>query len=100
MKHMKWWGWGEEGIAFRHDDRPGFAAFMISAIDLDVTKGPAAVADIGTLSIPPSFAPQELRAALQAAVAPENVKDNALDRVVHAYGKGLRDLVRVRRVDV
>ena len=32
MKHMKWWGWGEEGVAFRYDDKPAFAAFIKNAI--------------------------------------------------------------------
>jgi alkyldihydroxyacetonephosphate synthase len=29
-----------------------------------------------------------------------NLNDDALDRVVHCYGKGLRDLVRIRRGDL
>jgi len=28
MQHMKWWGWGEEGVSFRHDDKPAFAALQ------------------------------------------------------------------------
>ena len=30
---MKWWGWGEEGVSFRHEDKPGFAAFVKAVID-------------------------------------------------------------------
>jgi alkyldihydroxyacetonephosphate synthase len=33
-------------------------------------------------------------------VGPDNLTDRPLDRVVHAYGKGLRDLVRIRRGDL
>jgi alkyldihydroxyacetonephosphate synthase len=100
MKHMKWWGWGEEGISFRHDDKPAFAAFVKSAIDVDVTKDVVAVADLESLPIPPSLAPSELCAGLQTALGSENVNHDPLDRVVHAYGKGLRDLVRIRRGDM
>lgn len=100
MKHMKWWGWGDEGISFRHDDKPAFATFLKTAIDIDVTKEPAMVADLDRLPVPPSLAPQELRACLQATVGPDNLKDSPLERVVHAYGKGLRDLVRIRRGDL
>lgn len=96
---MKWWGWGEEGVSFRFDDKPAFANFVKTAIDVDVTKGPAPLADLSSFPIPPSLAPQELRASLEAAVGTENLKDDALNRVVHAYGKGLRDLVRIRRGD-
>src|SRR6185295_2521599 len=100
VKHMKWWGWGEEGISFRYDDKPGFAAFIKAAIDIDVTKAPAPVANLDSLQVPPPCVSTELRASLRAAVGAENVKDDALERVVHAYGKGLRDLVRIRRGDV
>ena len=100
MKHMKWWGWGDGGVSFRHDDKPALAAFLKTAIDIDVTQGPAAVADFGRLPVPPSLAAPELRTTLQAAVGSDYLKDDALDRVVHSYGKGLRDLVRVRRGDM
>jgi alkyldihydroxyacetonephosphate synthase len=100
MKHMKWWGWGEEGISFRHDDKPGFAAFVKSAIDIDVTKKPVSVANLDRFSIPPSTVLPELRTSLQDVVGRDHLKDTPLDRVVHAYGKGLRDLVRIRTGDV
>ena len=28
VKHMKWWGWGVEGVGFHHEDKPGFAPFV------------------------------------------------------------------------
>ena len=59
MKHMKWWGWGEEGVSFRHDDKPAFASFVKTAIDIDVTKRPAAVADLDELPLPWPLAPPE-----------------------------------------
>jgi alkyldihydroxyacetonephosphate synthase len=97
---MKWWGWGEEGIAFRYDDKPAFAAFVKNAIDIDVTKPPAAVADLQNLPIRSSLAPPALRATLEAIVGPGNLTDDPLHRLVHAYGKGLRDLVRIRHCDI
>lgn len=100
MKHMKWWGWGEEGISFHHEDKPAFAAFVKSVIDIDVAKGPVPVPGLGTMPIPASLAATELRATLEAVVGSDNIKDGPFDRVVHAYGKGLRDLVRIRRGDM
>jgi alkyldihydroxyacetonephosphate synthase len=35
VKHMKWWGWGVEGVRFHHEDKPAFRPFLINAIDLD-----------------------------------------------------------------
>src|SRR4029450_11977418 len=100
MRHMKWWGWGDEGVAFRHDDKPAFAGFVKSALDIDVSRSPLTGASLESLSIPDSKAPEDLRACLRAAIGTENVKDDSLDRIVHAYGKGLRDLVRIRRGDL
>ena len=40
------------------------------------------------------------RAAQNAAVGAENLDDDSLERVVHSYGKGLRDPVRIRRGDL
>ena len=28
VKQHKWWGWGEEGRSYRHDDKPKFAPFV------------------------------------------------------------------------
>ena len=97
---MKWWGWGEEGVSFRHSDKPAFAAFVKKVIDVDVTKEPEAMSSLDALPVAPSRAPQELRASLQAVVGTDHVKEDTLDRVVHSYGKGLRDLVRIRRGDM
>ncbi|MFD1275579.1 hypothetical protein ACFQ51_40205 [Streptomyces kaempferi] len=36
VKHMKWWGWGVEGVGFRYEDKPGFAPFVQKAVGLDL----------------------------------------------------------------
>ena len=33
---MKWWGWGVEGVAFEHEDKPGFAPFILENLALDL----------------------------------------------------------------
>jgi alkyldihydroxyacetonephosphate synthase len=97
---MKWWGWGDEGVSFTHTDKPALAPFIKRHLGLDVegqTSRPVAFDD---LRIPePSIAP-DLQAALEAAVGGEAVSTDPLDRVVHARGKCLRDLVRHRRGDL
>jgi alkyldihydroxyacetonephosphate synthase len=32
VKHMKWWGWGVEGVAFTYDNKPDFAPFVKKAV--------------------------------------------------------------------
>ncbi len=36
MAAMKWSGWGDDGVAFTHEDKPGLGPFLQRALDLDV----------------------------------------------------------------
>ncbi|MDQ1513598.1 MAG: alkyldihydroxyacetonephosphate synthase [Microbacteriaceae bacterium] len=97
VAHMKWWGWGVPGVAFHHEDKPGFAPFVLRAVGLDLSAvAPLDPPDFSALDVPPSRADEALRAALAAVVGDASVIDDDLDRVVHTYGKSLRDLVRIR----
>jgi alkyldihydroxyacetonephosphate synthase len=97
VAHMKWWGWGVPGVAFHHEDKPAFAPFVLKAVGIDlhvaeVLQQP----DFGALDVPPSIAGDALRDALARAVGASKVVDDDLDRVVHTYGKSIRDLIKVR----
>jgi alkyldihydroxyacetonephosphate synthase len=97
MAAMKWWGWGDEGVAFTHEDKPALGPFLGRALDLDVTRLVARPAAFEELRVPDPSLSSELSAALERAVSREHVSTDPLDRVVHARGKSLRDLVRHRR---
>lgn len=95
--HMKWWGWGVPGVAFHHEDKPAFAPFVKRAVGIDLEAvSPLEQPDFARLDVPASTAPPALRSALETAVGPEHIRDDDLDRVVHTYGKSIRDLIRVR----
>ena len=97
---MKWWGWGEHGVSFTHEDKPELAPFIRKALDLDVEGATSEPAGLEGLELPEASLPPGLRAALEQAVGPDEVSCDDLDRIVHARGKSLRDLVRHRRGDV
>ena len=100
MAAMRWWGWGDEGVVFTHEDKPALGPFLQRALDLDVTRVVSGPATLGELRVPePSWSPP-LSAALRDAVGDAHVSTDPLDRVVHARGKSLRDLVRHRRGDL
>lgn len=100
MAAMKWAGWGEDDVSFTHGDKPALGPFLLRALDLDVTRAPSRPAAFESLRVPePSLSPG-LRAALEEAVGDDYVSTEPLDRVVHARGKSLRDLVRHRRGDL
>jgi alkyldihydroxyacetonephosphate synthase len=97
VKHMKWWGWGVEGVGFHHEDKPGFAPFVLDAVGLDLWNAEQATKpDFAALGVPASTAPKALVTALRRIVGVEHATTDDLERVVHTYGKGLRDLVRIR----
>ena len=94
---MKWWGWGEEGVSFTHTDKPALAPFIRLHLGLDVEAETSRPVALDELRIPDSSLEPSLRSALESAVGSERVSTDPLDRVVHARGKCLRDLVRHRR---
>ena len=97
MAAMKWWGWGDDGIAFTDADKPALAPFIKEKIGLDVRRSTARPVPFDALAVPDPALPPVLRAALEEAVGSGSVSDDPLDRVVHGRGKSLRDLVLQRR---
>jgi alkyldihydroxyacetonephosphate synthase len=100
VKHMKWWGWGVEGVGFHHEDKPAFRPFVLNAIDLDVNTTPTSPVSLDNLPIPTPVINDQLLAELTEVVGTENVVQDDLDRIVHTYGKALRDLLRIRAGDI
>ncbi|NLT30813.1 MAG: FAD-binding oxidoreductase [Propionibacterium sp.] len=97
---MKWWGWGVEGTAFNPDDKPKLQPFVLERVGLDISataKSPAPAFE--DLDVPASRLPDELRDTLQGIVGPDFLFTDDMDRVVHTFGKSVRDLVRIRRGD-
>ncbi len=97
---MKWWGWGEERISFTHEGKPELAPFIERHLELDVRRPGTPPIAFGDLEVPPSVLPAGLRSDLEDAVGAGHVSTDEHDRVVHARGKSLTDLVRQRRGDL
>jgi alkyldihydroxyacetonephosphate synthase len=97
MAAMKWWGWGDEDVSFTHEDKPALGPFLHRVLGLDVTQADRRPRAFDELPIPESILTGEVRAALEDAVGRGWVCTDPHDRVLHARGKSLRDLVRNRR---
>jgi alkyldihydroxyacetonephosphate synthase len=100
MPPMKWWGWGDEGVEFSHEDKPALAPFIADKIGVDVRVNGAAPVRFEALPIAEPILPAELRSDLEQAAGAAYVSTDALDRVVHGRGKSLRDLIRQRQGDL
>ena len=79
---------------------PRWRPFIARAIAVDVRTKHAAPVRFEELEIPDSGLPAGLRADLEEAVCASFVSIDPLDRLVHARGKSLRDLIRQRRGDL
>lgn len=97
VKQQKWWGWGFEGEAYEYASKPKFPAFVKHHVGLDIAEPVKPIPAFDSLDVPPSRLGDELRGRLEGILGAEFVQTDDETRVVHAFGKGLRDLVRVRR---
>jgi alkyldihydroxyacetonephosphate synthase len=97
MAAMKWWGWGDDGVQFTHEDKPDLAPFIERVLGIRVGPPTAAPVRFEDLPVAEPDLPDGLRDALEQAVGPDAVSVQRLDRVVHTRGKSLRDLILQRR---
>lgn len=94
---MKWWGWGDESVSFTHEDKQGLGPFLQRNLTVDVARDVSRRVAFDKLRISDPDVTSSLWLALERAVGGEWLSKDARDRVVHARGKSLRDLVRNRR---
>ena len=97
MPAMKWWGWGLDREEFTHADKPDLSPFIEQAIGVRVGPVTSPAPTFAALEVPDSRLPDDLRATLADAVGDAFISTDTLDRVVHARGKSLSDLIRQRR---
>ena len=100
VKQQKWWGWGEEGLAYRYEDKPKFPGFVQKMVGVDITRPVKLIPPFSSLDVPASEISDELRAKFVDAIGEKYVQTDDETRVVHAYGKGVRDLIRIRKGDL
>jgi hypothetical protein len=90
VKHMKWWGWGKDGVGFHYDDKPAFAPFVLQAVGLDLaTAVQAQEPSFADLSVPASNAKAALLKTLTGIVGAEHVL-KLLPKGTHEYAKFIK----------
>jgi alkyldihydroxyacetonephosphate synthase len=83
VKHMKWWGWGVEGVRFHHEDKPAFRPFLIKIIDLDVNTPPMSPNVARRSTIPAPMISDQLLAELTDVVGADNAYEMILTDCPH-----------------
>jgi alkyldihydroxyacetonephosphate synthase len=96
-RHMKWWGWGYEDAEFHASHHPSFWPYAKSVLDIETDDFTRRKWSLESIKLPEARADEPFLAKLRTCLAPCQVTDDAKERVIHAYGKGFRDLFRLRR---
>jgi alkyldihydroxyacetonephosphate synthase len=96
-RHMKWWGWGDVEVDFNSEAHPGFWPFAKSALGIEREIPPTPPLALDAVQLPEAIVNPRFLAELISALDSNQVFDSRYERVIHAYGKGFRDLFRLRR---
>jgi alkyldihydroxyacetonephosphate synthase len=96
-RHMKWWGWGNEDAEFRSQAHPGFWPYAKEQLGIEGDGFSKREWKVEALELPEACINQRFVAKLHSFLEPTRISDDCKERVVHAYGKGFRDLFRLRR---
>jgi alkyldihydroxyacetonephosphate synthase len=96
-RHMKWWGWGDFEARFDSSCHPGFWPFAKTQLGIEREVPPTPPMALEEIRLPEAIVKPRFLAELKSTLQPEQVCDSRYERVIHAYGKGFRDLFRLRR---
>jgi alkyldihydroxyacetonephosphate synthase len=96
-RHMKWWGWGDVEAGFDSEAHPGFWPFAKTQLGIERENLPTPPVALEEVQLPEAIVNPRFSAELKSTLQPEQVCDSRYERVIHAYGKGFRDLFRLRR---
>jgi len=95
--HMKWWGWGHEDVQFESRAHPGFWPFAKQVLAIEGDDFVPREWNLETLKLPEPQVNERFAAKLHSFLQSHQITRDHKERVLHAYGKGFRDLFRLRR---
>src|SRR3989304_6288437 len=94
----KWWGWGQEGESYHLADPGRFWSHLRNRLgDTDPAPRLESLTDV---ALTPSRLSPAVVSELCRAVGQESVSTEVTDRVCFSFGKGYKDIVRIRRGEV
>src|ERR1700693_1973692 len=96
-RHMKWWGWGNVDTTFDSDAHPSFWPYAKSQLGIEREAPPIPLVPLDSVHLPEPIINHRFLNELRSTMPGHQICDSRHERVVHAYGKGFRDLFRLRR---
>ncbi len=99
VRHMKWWGWGDEDVTFSDADKPKLWPYLGGELGLEEGV-PVPPVSFEGINLPAAKVNLPFTAALKGVLKPDQISEDKKDRLIHAAGKAFRDLLRLRRGQV
>jgi alkyldihydroxyacetonephosphate synthase len=96
-KHMKWWGWGDEEVGFDSNAHPGAWPYAKAVLDVEKDEVDAPHVPLEGVCLRDAIRHEGFLAELRLWMRADQICDSRRERVIHSYGKGFRDLFRMRR---
>jgi alkyldihydroxyacetonephosphate synthase len=94
---MKWWGWGDVEAGFDSDAHPGFWPYAKTQLGIEGKASRTPPVPLHAVQLPEATVNPRFLTELGSALHAGQICDSRHERVIHAYGKGFRDLFRLRR---
>lgn len=94
---MKWWGWGDESFGFNSQAHPGAWPYAKERLGITEDSRPPEPIPLHAIHLPEQRINNHFYSKLRSFLNPDQICDSRYERIVHAYGKGFRDLFRLRR---
>lgn len=95
MKQMKWNGWGDSQKTFDIKNKPALWPYLVKAVGIN--RDPQSFPKREEITLAESNINLPFLTALNSILKPEHIKCDADERLIHAYGKSFRDLLRIRK---
>jgi alkyldihydroxyacetonephosphate synthase len=94
---MKWWGWGDVEARFDAEAHPGFWPYAKEVLGIEGDGPGMPPVPLEAVELPEPIVNTRFLAELKSVLDAGQICDSRLERAIHAYGKGFRDLFRMRR---
>jgi alkyldihydroxyacetonephosphate synthase len=94
---MKWWGWGDEDVSFNSSAHPGAWPYAKAQLGVEEDEVARPLMPIEAVRLPEAIRHEGFLSDLRREMRADQICDSRRERLIHAYGKGFRDLFRMRQ---
>jgi alkyldihydroxyacetonephosphate synthase len=94
---MKWWGWGDEDVSFNSSAHPGAWPYAKAQLGVEEDEVTRPLMPIEAVRLPEAIRHEGFLSDLRREIRSDQICDSRRERLIHAYGKGFRDLFRMRQ---